>query len=51
MDAMKIIQMALDAAAQTSDEPLDGVSRNADGTMELFHEGLETIYNAYFPEE
>ena len=25
--------------------------RNADGTMELFHEGLETIYNAYFPEE
>ena len=24
--------------------------RNADGTMELFHEGLETIYNAYFPE-
>lgn len=25
--------------------------RNADGTMELFHEGLETVYNAYFPEE
>ena len=25
--------------------------RNADGTIELFHEGLETIYNAYFPEE
>ena len=24
--------------------------RNADGTIELFHEGLETIYNAYFPE-
>ena len=24
--------------------------RNADGTMELFHQGLETIYNAYFPE-
>ena len=25
--------------------------RWADNTMELFHEGLETIYNAYFPEE
>lgn len=25
--------------------------RNADGTIEQFHEGLETIYNAYFPEE
>ena len=24
--------------------------RDADGTMELFHQGLETIYNAYFPE-
>ncbi len=35
MDAMKIIQMALDAAAQTSEEPLDGVSRNADGTITI----------------
>ena len=25
--------------------------RNADGTMDLFHEGLETIYNAYYPAE
>ena len=25
--------------------------RNADGTIEQFHEGLETIYNAYFPGE
>lgn len=25
--------------------------RNSDGTMELFHEGLETIYNAYYPAE
>lgn len=24
--------------------------RDADGTMELFHEGLTTVYNAYFPE-
>lgn len=24
--------------------------RNDDGTMELFHQGLETVYNAYFPE-
>lgn len=25
--------------------------RSADGTMDLFHEGLETIYNAYYPAE
>ena len=25
--------------------------RDADGTMELFHDGLMTIYNAYFPED
>ena len=35
MDAMKIIQMALDAAVQTADEPHGGVSRNADGTITI----------------